>query len=78
VHRESWPGYEARQAAEKTVKLIIQVNGKTRGAVKAGAGVSEAEALKLALKEPRVQAALQGREPARVIYVPGRIINIVI
>ncbi len=78
IHRGPWPKYAPRLTAEEKITLVIQVNGKMRGSAEAPAGLDEAGAKKLALSEPKISALLAGREPRRIIYVPGRLINIVI
>jgi leucyl-tRNA synthetase len=57
--------------------LIIQVNGKVRDKIEVPADISEEEARRLAMGSPRVQAHLDGVTVRQVIYVPGRLTNIV-
>jgi leucyl-tRNA synthetase len=58
--------------------LIIQVNGKVRDKIEAKADISEKEARALAISQKRVQNWLSGKEIKKVIFVPGKLINIVI
>ena len=78
VHVESWPQFDELQTQEKTINLVIQVNSKTRATVRAPADISEEGAKELALGDPKIKAALGGQAPRRVIYVPGRLVNIVV
>src|SRR5438093_1998885 len=73
----SWPEFEAAAAAEPKVVLVVQVGGKLRDRLEVDAGLSEADAVKAALASEKVRAALNGRGPSKVIYVPDRLINLV-
>lgn len=78
IHDQSWPKYVDELAEEKEVTLVIQVNGRVRDKVLVPASISEVEARELALGRERVKAYISGRSPARVIYVPKRVVNIVV
>src|SRR5216683_42799 len=73
----SWPSFDAAAAAEPKVTLVVQVSGKLRDRLEVDAGLSEDAAVKLALASDKVRAALDGRGPSKVIYVPDRLINLV-
>jgi len=73
----AWPVYDPAAAAEPKVTLVFQVSGKLRDRLSVDAGLSEAGALEAALSSEKVRAALDGRAPAKVIYVPDRLINLV-
>jgi leucyl-tRNA synthetase len=73
----SWPPFDAAAAAESKVTLVVQVGGKLRDRLEVETGLAEAEALRLALESEKVRAALDGRGPSKVIYVPDRLINLV-
>ncbi|MPZ21971.1 MAG: leucine--tRNA ligase [Dehalococcoidia bacterium] len=77
VHQQSWPTYDAALAASDRVTLVVQVNGKVRDRLEVSADVSEDEARALALASDGVKQQLNGTEVQRVIYVPGRLVNIV-
>jgi len=77
IHRESWPTWEAALVAEQTVELPVQVDGKVRDRLTVPAGLPAADVERLALASPKVQAALGGKAPAKVIHVPGRLVNLV-
>ncbi|MDO8623789.1 MAG: class I tRNA ligase family protein [bacterium] len=76
VHQVAWP--DALVAEEGEREIVVQINGKKRGATSLTMTASEAEAVTEALKIPAVAAALAGKSPKRVIYVAGRVLNIVI
>jgi leucyl-tRNA synthetase len=78
VHLEPWPEYDPALVEEKQVTVVVQVNGKTRGEFEASRDIVEADARREALALPGVEKWLGGKEPVRVVYIPGRLINIVI
>ena len=77
IHQQSWPTWDPEVAAEKVITLIIQINGKVRDRLDVPAGIAAEEAKALALQSERVALYLEGKEPRKVIYVPGRLVNIV-
>ncbi len=77
VHAHSWPTVDASLLTASTVTIGVQVGGKRRGEVVISPTATEAEALEAALAVPGVQSALQGAAPSRVVYVPGKILNLI-
>jgi leucyl-tRNA synthetase len=73
----AWPVYDEALLVEPTATLVVQVAGKVRDRLEVTHGLSEREALELALKSERVTSFLDGSRPRRVIYVPDRLINLV-
>ena len=78
IHNQSFPIWEESLAAEEQITLVIQVNGKLRDKVSVPASITEAEARELAVAQPRVKAHLQGKEVTRLIYVPRKLVNLVV
>ena len=78
IHQQPWPEADASLAAEETVTLVVQVNGKVRGRVEVPAGIEQEEAQRRAQAEDNVARTLAGRELRRVIHVPGKLINFVV
>jgi leucyl-tRNA synthetase len=74
----SWPKFDPTKFASAEVKLVFQVNGKHRGDQLVPVGLTEDEAVKLASANPRVAPHLEGKSIKRVIYVPGKILNLVV
>jgi leucyl-tRNA synthetase len=72
-----WPAFDPALAAEESVTLAVQVNGKLRGQVVVPRGVTQEEALAAALAQESVRRFVTG-EPRKVIFVPGRLLNIVV
>ena len=77
VHRQAWPEFDEALAAEETVEIAVQVNGKVRDRLALPANAGEADALTRALASARIQTWTEGKAPRRVIYVPGKLLNIV-
>ena len=73
----SWPLYDEKKCVENEVPVVLQVNGKMRGKVLAPLGVSQEEILESAKKEESFSRAIEGKSIIKVIYVPGRILNVV-
>jgi leucyl-tRNA synthetase len=78
VHTQTWPTFDPALVNEDLAELVIQVNGKVRDRLTVPRDLPETEARALALASDRVRDHLNGQEPARVIYVPGRLINVVV
>jgi leucyl-tRNA synthetase len=78
VFRESLPEPDPAYLVKETVVIPVQVNGKLRGRVEVPVDATEEDALRAALSDEGVVRYLGGKEPRRVIYVPGKTLNIVI
>ncbi len=77
VFDAGWPEFDAALATEETVELIVQVNGKLRGKIQVPRDVDEESALVAALADPAVARFVAG-SPKKVIFVPGRLLNLVV
>ncbi len=75
VHQAPWP--TARAVVQSSVTVVVQVNGKKRGEITLAPDAPETDALLAARAVPAIEAALGHMPPARTIYVPGRILNLV-
>lgn len=78
IFMESWPAYDEKLVLEETFKLILQINGKVRDEMIVERGISEDEAKEIALKSEKMQKYISGKNIKKVVYVPGRLINIVV
>ena len=78
IHREPWPEYDPVLIQEETFTLVIQVNGKVRDTILAPLNITEEEAKKIALGREKIKNILGSAVPQRIIYVPKRLMNIVI
>ncbi len=73
-----WPTWDERLTVEATIDLVLQVNGKTRGTIQVPRGITQDDALARAQREPSVMRQTHGKTIRKVIFVPGRLVNIVI
>ena len=78
VHNQKWPVWDEALAKEDEITLVVQVNGKLRDRPTVPASITEEEAKKMALTGEKVQPFLQGKTIVNVIYVPGKLVNIVV
>ncbi|MFH1178491.1 MAG: class I tRNA ligase family protein [bacterium] len=78
VHQQSWPTFDATLLILGMANVTVQVNGKRRGFVSLVPDASEADAISAAHTLHTVVTALGGKEPKRVVYVPGKILNLVV
>ncbi len=76
ITENSWPKYDESECVDDTVELVVQVNGKLRGKITVSADVSKDEAIAAAKSE--VTAALEGKGIVKEIFVPGKLINLVV
>jgi len=78
VHTQAWPAWDPELAREDEITLVIQVNGKVRDRIQAPAGIDAGHARELALASPRVRQFTDGKQLANVVYVPGKLVNVVV
>ena len=78
IHNQSWPKWDEALAQAEQVPLLIQVNGKLRDKILVAPDITEGEARALAMASLKVQAHTEGKETTQCIYVPGRLINLVV
>jgi leucyl-tRNA synthetase len=78
IHLSGWPTYDASKLESDMVTVMIQVNSKNRAEVMVVRDITEEEITVFALSLERIQAAIAGATPKKIIYVKGRIVNIVI
>ena len=72
-----WPKYDPDLAKEDELEIPVQVNGKLRGRIHVVPDIAESAAVVAALAEPAV-AKFVGGTPRKIVFVPGRLLNIVV
>jgi leucyl-tRNA synthetase len=77
VAQAPWPEADPGLLSEDSISLVVQVNGKKRDEIRVSADASEEAVREAALASENVRKHLGGREPKKVIVVPGRLVNIV-
>ena len=75
---EKWPTYNPDLAKDEEVEIVVQINGRVRGKLKLPAGSGQDEALKQAQADPGVAAHLAAKTTKKVIFVPDKLLNIVV
>jgi len=78
IHVEKWPSYNKKLVFDEVVELIIQVNGRMRDKISVPCDIAEEDAKILALRNEKVQRAIGGLEVKRIVFVPGKLINLVV
>jgi leucyl-tRNA synthetase len=73
-----WPEFDADLAAEEMLTIAVQINGKLRGQVEVPAGTEEETIKSAALEDERVRRFTEGKTVRKTIYVPGKLLNIVV
>jgi leucyl-tRNA synthetase len=77
IHTQPWPAVDEEAARDEEITLVVQVNGKVRDRLTVPASISDDEAKSLAVASAGAEKALEGRKPRQVIYIKGRLVNIV-
>jgi leucyl-tRNA synthetase len=76
VFDAGWPSFDASLAADEKFDLVVQVNGKTRGKLSVARDIDQASAVASAMREESISKFVTG-DPKKIIFVPGRLLNIV-
>ena len=76
--KPSWPTHKEEYTVEDTFKLAVQVNGKVRATLEIPVGTEQAQIEEIAKANERVAAQMAGKTVRRVIYVPNKLLNIVV
>ena len=78
IHNQSWPEWDVELARDEEITLVVQVNGKLRDRITVPVSITEDEARQLVLERERVKAHLEGKKIVKIVYVPGRLVNLVV
>jgi leucyl-tRNA synthetase len=78
VFSASWPTYQDELTREEELELVVQINGKVRQRIPVASGLSENAARDRVLVDETVQRFVDGKEIRKIIYVPDRLINLVV
>ncbi|HXM79220.1 MAG TPA: leucine--tRNA ligase [Thermoanaerobaculia bacterium] len=73
-----WPTFDPALATSERITLVVQVNGKVRGRLDVERGAAESDALALARADEKIRPWVEGKEIARAVYVPDRLLNLVV
>ena len=75
---ESWPSVDETKLIKQTIKIAVSVNGKTRDVIEISPDASQEDALSIAYSSEKVKPWVEGKNVKKVIYVKGRILNLVV
>lgn len=78
VADQTWPAYDPAALIEDEIEIVIQVNGKLRDRITVSRDASKEEIENLALASERAREFMEGKQPKKVIVVPGKLVNIVV
>ena len=78
LNQAKWPTFDASKCVDATVEIAVQVNGKIRCRLRVAADISAEEALALAKAEENIAKEITGKTIVKELYVPGRLVNIVV
>ncbi len=78
IHTSSWPKYDKKKIIDDMIKIAIQVNGKVRSEIDINKDISEEKIKKIVINDKNVVAWIENKLIKRIIYVKGRIVNIVV
>jgi leucyl-tRNA synthetase len=78
VHLQKWPNFDPVLAKDEIVTVVVQINGKVRDKLEVEADTAEDQVRALALESAAVKRHLDGKTPKKVIYVPNKLLSIVI
>ena len=78
LEQAGWPGYDSAATVDEELTVVIQVNGKLRSKLSVAPDEQEEAIKAAALADPKVQVFTEGKTVRKVIYVPGKLLNIVV
>ena len=77
IHTAPWPTYNPKKLIDQQMTIVVQVNGKVRAELRFDTGMQKELIEAHALRDEKILQWIEGKEIKRVIYVPGKLINIV-
>lgn len=78
LNQTSWPSYDEDKLSFDLFEMPVQINGKVRGKVIMDKDASKEDAIKSAQEDNNIKSYIEGKEIRKIIYVPGKILNIVV
>jgi leucyl-tRNA synthetase len=78
IHIDHWPKWDEKYLTSDTVTIIVQVNGKLRSKLELPISTDQQGVEKTALADENVQRFTQNKPPKKMVYIPGKLINIVV
>ena len=78
IHTSSWPAHDEKYLTSDTLIIVVQINGKVRANIEMPTKSTEEEVIKVAQANKKIQTFLKNKKVRRSIYVPGKLINLVV
>ncbi len=78
LNEAEWPKYDEAKCADSTVEIAVQVNGKIKARISVAADISATDAIAAAKADGAVAAAIDGKNIIKELYVPKKLVNIVV
>ena len=78
LNEAEWPKYDEAKCADSTVEIAVQVNGKIKARINVAADISAPDAIAAAKADGAVTAAIEGKSIIKELYVPKKLVNIVV
>ncbi len=78
LNEQKWPEYDESKCVENTVEIAVQVNGKLKARITVSVDAAKEDAIAQAKEQDNVKASLEGKNLVKEIYVPGKIVNLVV
>ena len=77
LNEQPWPKYDEALCVEDSVEIVVQVNGRIKTKMSIAVDSDKEKVLEMALSDPKVKDAVEGKNVAKQIYVPNKLVNIV-
>jgi leucyl-tRNA synthetase len=78
IFAEKWPEFDEKLIKDENVEMVVQINGKVRGKFSVSCDITAEEAKQMALSDANTQKWLENKVPKKIIFVKGKLLNIVI
>ena len=78
LNEAKWPEFDEAKCVVASIEIVAQINGKIKAKLQVPAEISAPDAIALAKAEPVVSDAMEGKTVVKELYVPGKLVNIVV
>ena len=78
LNQAKWPEYDEAKCVDSTIEIVAQINGKIKARINIPAEISSEDAIALAKSEPAVATEIEGKTVVKELYVPKKLVNIVV
>lgn len=78
IHVDHWPKWDEKYLVSDKMTIVVQVNGKVRAELEVDSNANEEDIKTESVSNENVQKYLEGKEPKKIIYVPGRLVSLVV